>query len=69
MMPYCKQFPMSGSSHHVLYALNNYRGTFDVLDSFDWASNKSLSRSSFHCDDIKEIVCFLTFTFLLRRFF
>jgi hypothetical protein len=72
-MPYCKTMPGSQQKHHVLYVMNKYRATFDVLDSFDWSSHKELSRSSFHAADVKEIVCsnnflldFLTFFFRLN---
>lgn len=62
-MPYCKTMPGSQQKHHVLYVLNKYRATFDVLDSFDWSSHKELSRSSFHAADVKEIVCCIFFCF------
>ncbi|KAM0902651.1 hypothetical protein ACQ4PT_019177 [Festuca glaucescens] len=55
IMPYCNKMPGSQQKHHVLYVMNKYRSTFDVLDSFDWSSHKELSRSSFHAADVKEI--------------
>jgi len=53
MTPYCKLIPGTKTVHYVLYAMNKYRGTFDVLDSLEWAKGY---KSSFHLQDIKEIV-------------
>jgi hypothetical protein len=58
MMPCCKIIPGSNVSHHVLYAMNRYNESFDVIDSLSWPtrSRSETTRSGFHKKDIKEIV-------------
>ena len=72
--------PGTETNHYVLYALNKYRDSVDVLDSKKWPKNskKLLTRKGFHGSDVKEIVssyqlyphffCFLStcFYFLIQ---
>ena len=53
LIPYCKISLVSGKSHHVLYALNKYNATFDVLDSFPYAKGVRPSRSKFHSETVE----------------
>lgn len=71
--------PGTETNHYVLYALNKYRDSVDVLDSKKWPKNskKLLTRKGFHGSDVKEIVSsyqlyphlFFLFSFNLFLFF